>query len=79
MRELRPDRREGLNMYVCVCHAVTDGHIRECANDGACKMRELRQRLGLASSCGKCAAHALEVLRDVAGAVPSATAGVPAA
>ena len=33
-------------MYVCVCHAVTDGQIRECANDGACKMRELRQRLG---------------------------------
>jgi bacterioferritin-associated ferredoxin len=51
-------------MYVCVCHAVTDGHIRECASDGACKMRELRERLGLASSCGKCAAHALEVLRE---------------
>lgn len=79
MRELRPDRRKGLNIYVRVCRAVTDGLIRECANAGACKMRELRQRLGLASSCGKCAAHALEVLRDIAGAVPSATGGVPAA
>lgn len=51
-------------MYVCVCHGVTDGHIRECASNGACRMRELRERLGLASRCGKCASHALEVLRE---------------
>jgi bacterioferritin-associated ferredoxin len=61
-------------MYVCVCHAVTDRQIRECANDGACKMRELRQRLGLASRCGKCAAHALEVLREATAPVQPAAA-----
>ena len=56
--------REDLSMYVCICHAVTDGQIRECANDGACTMRELRQRLGVASRCGKCTAHALDLLRE---------------
>jgi len=52
-------------MYVCICHAVTDGQIRECVNNsGPCKMRELRAQLGVASRCGKCAAHALDVLRE---------------
>jgi bacterioferritin-associated ferredoxin len=50
-------------MYVCVCRAVTDSQIREAICDGACSMRELRQRLGVASECGRCSQCALGILR----------------
>ena len=50
-------------MYVCVCRAVTDSQIREAIYDGACSMRELRQRLGVASECGRCSQCALGILR----------------
>lgn len=50
-------------MYVCVCQAVTDSQIREAICDGACSMRELRQRLGVASECGRCSQCALGILR----------------
>ena len=41
-------------MYICLCKAVTDSQIRQAVCQGACSMRELRQRLGVASQCGKC-------------------------
>ena len=50
-------------MYVCVCRAVTDSQIREAMGEGACSMRELRQRLGVASECGRCSQCALSILR----------------
>ncbi len=49
-------------MYVCVCNAVTDCQIREAYGEGACSMRELRRRLGVAGCCGRCAPCALDVL-----------------
>jgi len=49
-------------MYVCVCNAVTDCQIREAYCDGACSMRELRERLGVAGCCGRCAPCARDVL-----------------
>jgi bacterioferritin-associated ferredoxin len=51
-------------MYVCVCRAVTDSQIREAMGEGACSMRELRQRLGVASECGRCSQCALSILRN---------------
>jgi bacterioferritin-associated ferredoxin len=50
-------------MYVCVCRAVTDSQIRDAMCEGACSMRELRQRLGVASECGRCSQCALSILR----------------
>jgi len=41
-------------MYMCLCKAVTDKQIREAVCGGACKMRDLRESLGLASQCGRC-------------------------
>ncbi|MGA7181507.1 MAG: bacterioferritin-associated ferredoxin [Thiobacillaceae bacterium] len=49
-------------MYVCVCHGVTDRNIKEAVGCGACRMRDLKQKLGVSSQCGKCACHAKEVL-----------------
>jgi bacterioferritin-associated ferredoxin len=41
-------------MYVCLCNAVTDHQIRAEIRRGACTMRELRDRLGIANRCGRC-------------------------
>lgn len=51
-------------MYVCICRAVTDTHIRECVSEGACTMRDLRNCLGVATQCGRCALTAREVLNE---------------
>jgi bacterioferritin-associated ferredoxin len=51
-------------MYVCLCHGVTDGQIRQAANAGACRMRDLCKSLGVASQCGKCAKCAHQVLKE---------------
>lgn len=49
-------------MYVCVCNAVTDCQIREAYCEGACSMRKLREKLGVAGCCGRCAPCAKDVL-----------------
>lgn len=55
---------EGRSMYVCLCHAITDQHIRTAvAERGARTMRDLRQELGLCACCGRCGNEALEVLQ----------------
>ena len=51
-------------MYICLCQAVNERHIRESVQQGVRSMRELRQQLGVAASCGRCARHALHVLRQ---------------
>jgi bacterioferritin-associated ferredoxin len=54
-------------MYVCVCNAVTDREIRQCAELGARTVDELRDALGVASCCGKCERVAREILAAKAG------------
>lgn len=49
-------------MYVCVCNAVTDCQIRQAYCEGACSMRKLREKLGVAGCCGRCAPCAKDVL-----------------
>lgn len=51
-------------MYICICQGVTDNDIRREVSEGACSMRELRLRLGVASQCGKCAQCANDILRE---------------
>ena len=63
-------------MYVCICRSVTDSQIRESVQQGCCTMRDLRNCLGVATQCGRCALTARDVLnealqdvgRDIAGA-----------
>jgi bacterioferritin-associated ferredoxin len=54
-------------MYVCLCQGVTDGQIREAIYDGCCSYRDVRETLGVASQCGKCACLAKQVVRDTLG------------
>ena len=46
------------SMYICICHEVTDRHIRNAVLEGAATLRDLRTGLGVASQCGKCGIHA---------------------
>ncbi|MHB1077156.1 bacterioferritin-associated ferredoxin [Thiobacillus sp.] len=52
-------------MYVCLCNSVTDTHIHQLVRtEGVTTMRELREHLGVATQCGKCAKCAKDVLRE---------------
>ncbi|NNC24328.1 bacterioferritin [Salinisphaera sp. USBA-960] len=49
-------------MYVCICNAVTERQISQAYCEGACSLRALRERLGVAGCCGRCASCARDVL-----------------
>ena len=52
-------------MYVCLCHNVTDGDIRQLVRtEGICTLRELSAHTGVATQCGKCGRCAKGVLRE---------------
>jgi bacterioferritin-associated ferredoxin len=51
-------------MYVCLCQGVTDGQIRDAIYEGCCCYRDVRETLGVASQCGKCACLAKQVVRE---------------
>lgn len=51
-------------MYVCLCQGVTDGQIRDAIYDGCCSYRDVRETLGVATQCGKCACLAKQVVRE---------------
>ncbi|MCX9158206.1 (2Fe-2S)-binding protein [Niveibacterium sp. 24ML] len=61
-------------MYVCVCHAVTERQVRQAASNGARRLRDLSDTLGVATQCGRCASHALTCLRSC-DACPNAQSG----
>lgn len=56
-------------MYVCICNAITERQVRDCANAGARSIEELTSALGVAAGCGRCRECALELLREVCGAL----------
>jgi len=62
-------------MYVCICNAVTDREIRQCADWGVETLDQLRESLGVASCCGKCEGMARALLGEAA---PCAASGAPA-
>lgn len=49
-------------MYICICNAVTEKHIENAVEQGACRMRDLRQQLGVAADCACCAESARRCL-----------------
>ena len=53
---------EGASMIVCVCNNISDREIRQAVDLGLSSMAELRQDLGVATCCGKCASCAKQVL-----------------
>jgi bacterioferritin-associated ferredoxin len=51
-------------MFVCVCNKVTDSDIREACDNGASSLNCLKDRLKVATCCGRCEDCAKRVLRD---------------
>ncbi|GAB5451323.1 MAG: bacterioferritin-associated ferredoxin [Halioglobus sp.] len=51
-------------MYVCLCKQITDSQIRAAVQDGATSLNDVRQRLGVASQCGKCGTLTSEIVRE---------------
>ncbi|MDH1264690.1 MULTISPECIES: bacterioferritin-associated ferredoxin [unclassified Pseudomonas] len=63
-------------MYVCLCEGVTDGQIRDAIYEGCCSYRDVRETLGVASQCGKCACLAKQVVRETLSEVQSSQAAM---
>jgi bacterioferritin-associated ferredoxin len=51
-------------MYVCICNAVTEKEVRHAVQLGASSLGDLREGLGVAECCGKCASCARQILKD---------------
>jgi len=66
--------KEGVCLYICVCNAVTEKAVRECANKGACSLDELAAQLGVGAGCGRCRDCASDLLRDLQAPLPALSA-----
>lgn len=51
-------------MYVCICRGVTDKQIREAAHQGLRTVKALKESIGLAEECARCARCAHQILRE---------------
>lgn len=51
-------------MVVCICRAVSDQQICEAIQSGAVSLDLLRDRLGVASCCGRCCTMVCQLLDD---------------
>ncbi len=52
-------------MYICICNAITDRQIRECAGQGAKSVDELAMTLGVGAGCGRCRECAHDLLQQM--------------
>ena len=60
-------------MFVCICKAVSDRHIRDAVRQGATSLREVSRELGVGSCCGKCVPQARDVVSSALSAPPGVT------
>ena len=51
-------------MYVCICRQITDSQIRDLCRGGAVDMDDVRNKLGVASECGKCGQLARSIVKE---------------
>lgn len=41
-------------MYVCICHAITDGDVLQAKDQGSSTQREVFDHFGVKPRCGRC-------------------------
>lgn len=51
-------------MYVCLCHALTDRHVREARTSGANTVHQVFKNHGVNAQCGKCCRCMKDILDD---------------
>jgi bacterioferritin-associated ferredoxin len=51
-------------MYVCVCHAVTEGDVRDKVAAGATTPKAVRTACGMRPGCGACVRRIRALLDD---------------
>ena len=54
-----------LLLYICICHAVTERQLKECARSGATSLDDIAFQLGVGTGCGRCRECASGVLEQV--------------
>jgi bacterioferritin-associated ferredoxin len=53
-------------MYVCICLGITDKAIKQAVlDDGVGNMRQLKQKLGAGTQCGKCVQMAQAIIDSI--------------
>jgi bacterioferritin-associated ferredoxin len=52
-------------LYICICNAVTERQLKECARSGARSLEDVAFQLGVGTGCGRCRECASGVLREV--------------
>jgi bacterioferritin-associated ferredoxin len=55
-------------LYICICNAVTQKAVEQCAREGARSVDDLAAQLGIGAGCGRCRECAMEILGDFCGA-----------
>ena len=63
-------------MYICICNAITEREVRECAQAGTRSVDELTMKLGVGAGCGRCRECAAELLLEACGLGPNQSHGV---
>jgi len=51
-------------MYVCLCHALTDRHVREARRTGAASVHQVFKSHGVKAQCGKCCGCMRDILDE---------------
>jgi len=49
-------------MYVCLCRAVTESHVREVVAEGASDVWQVAERCGAGTGCGGCPSALRELM-----------------
>jgi bacterioferritin-associated ferredoxin len=52
-------------LYICICNAVTERQLKECARSGATSLDDVAFQLGVGTGCGRCRDCASGVLEQV--------------
>jgi bacterioferritin-associated ferredoxin len=55
-------------MFICLCNALTDHHVRAAAQAGASRPSEIYHACGCAAHCGTCARTVRRILDETAAA-----------
>jgi bacterioferritin-associated ferredoxin len=63
-------------LYICLCNALTDTDVRQAADQGACRPRQVYEACGCMAQCGSCTKQILALLREATVESPAVVAAI---